>query len=175
MSYDLYFNAKGISLLYLKDMRLNQIAVGQNVPLSTLKTQLFCDKVQYRDDWSNKMSIDDKISQALKAESAQVDQLLAQDNKGLFDMLFATWRGGMERWVLLVNVFVLLATVLLFGAGYQFWIAELLERQVFWGVVFLATAQVQISLKMWLFMEMNRMSTIREIKRVEIAIARLSR
>jgi len=120
------------------------------------------------------MSIDDKISPTLEAESTQVDQLLAQDNNGLFAMLFATWRGGMGRWVLLVNVFVLLATLLLFWAGYQFWIAVLVERQVFWGVVFLASAQVQISLKMWLFMEMNRLSIIREIKRVEIAVARLA-
>jgi len=120
------------------------------------------------------MNTNDKISQALKEESAQVDKLLAQDNNGLFGMLFASWRGGMGRWVLLVNVFVLLATLLLFWAGYQFWIAPLVERQVFWGVIFLASAQVQISLKMWLFMEMNRMSTVREIKRVEIAVARLA-
>jgi hypothetical protein len=36
------------------------------------------------------MNIDDKISQALKEESTQVDQLLAQYNNGLFGMLFAT-------------------------------------------------------------------------------------
>ena len=121
------------------------------------------------------MNIDDKITQALKEESAQVDQLLAQDNNGLFGMLFATWRGGMSRWVLLVNVFVLFASILLVWAGYQFWIAEIVKNQVFWGVIFLATLQVQGSLKMWLFMEMNRMSTIREVKRVEIAVARLAR
>jgi len=52
-------------------------------------------------------------------------ELLAQGNNGLFGMLFKTWRGGMGRWVLLVNVFVLLATLLLLCSGYQFWIAGL--------------------------------------------------
>ena len=121
------------------------------------------------------MNLDDKISQALAQESQEVDKLLVTENNGLFAMLFATWRGGMRYWVLMINVLTLSFTGLLFWSGYQFWIAQISNQQIFWGVVFLAVMQVQISLKMWLFMEMNRMSAVREIKRVEIALARLSK
>ena len=121
------------------------------------------------------MNLDDKISQALAQESKEIDKLLAAENNGLFGMLFATWRGGMRYWVLLINIVTLIFTGLLFWCGYQFWIAEVSNQQIFWGVVFLAVMQVQISLKMWLFMEMNRMSAVREIKRVEIALVRLSK
>ena len=119
------------------------------------------------------MNIDDKISQALAQESKEIDKLIAEENSSLFGMLFATWRGGMRYWVLLMNVVAFLFTVLLFYCGYQFWIAQISTQQIFWGVAFIAVLQVQISLKMWLFMEMNRMSMVREIKRVEIAVARL--
>jgi hypothetical protein len=120
------------------------------------------------------MNLDDKISQALAQESQEIDKLVAEENSGLFGMLFATWRGGMRYWVLLINVVTLLFTVLLVWCGYQFWISEIAKEQIFWGVSVLAVLQIQISLKMWLFMEMNRMSTVREIKRVEIAVARLA-
>ena len=120
------------------------------------------------------MNLDDKISQALAQESQEIDKLVAEENSGLFGMLFATWRGGMRYWVILINVFTLLFTMLFIWCGYQFWISEIATQQIFWGIAFLAVLQVQISLKMWLFMEMNRMSMVREIKRVEIAVARLS-
>lgn len=121
------------------------------------------------------MNLDDKISQALAQESQEVDKLLATENNGLFGMLFATWRGGMRYWVMMMNIVALLFTILLFYCGYQFWIAHISTEQIFWGVVFLAVLQIQISLKMWLFMEMNRMSAVREIKRVEIALARITK
>jgi hypothetical protein len=80
----------------------------------------------------------------------------------------------MGKWVLMVNVFVLLVTFLLLWAGYQFWIAAVLKNKIFGGVFFLTTLQVQISLKMWLFMKMNPMPMLKEIKWLEIAVPRLS-
>jgi hypothetical protein len=47
--------------------------------------------------------------------------------------------------------------------------------RVFWGVLALAALHAVSMLKLWFFMEMNRNSVIREVKRVEIALNRLER
>jgi hypothetical protein len=46
---------------------------------------------------------------------------------------------------------------------------------VFWGVLALAAVHAVSMLKLWFFMEMNRNSVIREVKRMEIALSRLER
>lgn len=79
----------------------------------------------------------------------------------------------MKWWVLAVNMFALIFTAVFVWCGYQFWIATSVDDRIFWGVGFIAGLQVQIALKMWLFMEMGRSSTIREVKRVEIELARM--
>jgi hypothetical protein len=47
--------------------------------------------------------------------------------------------------------------------------------RVFWGVLALAALHAVSMLKLWFFMEMNRNSVIREVKRMEIALNRLER
>lgn len=119
------------------------------------------------------MNLDEKITKALSDESAQLDKMMLQDT-GLFGMAGSILKGSMRLWVFLVNVFVMIMTGLFIWCFYEFWITPDTHERVFWGVCFIAALQAQIALKMWLFMEMGRNSTIREIKRVEIELARLS-
>ena len=120
------------------------------------------------------MNLDEKISQSLKQEAREIDQLMSQDD-GLFAMLGGIFKGSMRGWVVVVNLFVLGFTGLFVWCGYQAWIAQTVDDRLFWGIGFIAALQVQIALKMWLFMEMGRNSTIREVKRVEIELARMKR
>lgn len=58
-------------------------------------------------------------------------------------------------------------------AFYQFLVADSVDDRVFWGVLFVSALTAQIAMKLWSWMEINRNSVLREIKRVELAVARL--
>lgn len=115
------------------------------------------------------MSLDDKITQALENEVKRLEPLLL-DNKGLFSRLLPIYRGGMRRWVWLINGLAFLTAGLMFWSGYEFFSAGQSESQIFWGMCLIVSLQMQVAMKNWLFMEMNRMSVMREIKRLEIAL-----
>ncbi|KXI29611.1 DUF6768 family protein [Paraglaciecola hydrolytica] len=115
------------------------------------------------------MNIDDKITQALEAEAKRLEPMLL-DDKGLFSRLLPIYRGGMRRWVWLVNGLTLLTSALMFWTAYEFFSAQLVEQLVFWGVCLIVILQLQVGLKNWLFMEMNRASLAREMKRLEITL-----
>jgi len=70
-----------------------------------------------------------------------------------------------------MNVIILLLTIVVFWTGYRFFTADGLQNQVFWGLCEIASIIVQGVGKQWIVMEMNRSSLMREIKRVEVAVA----
>lgn len=119
------------------------------------------------------MNIDQKIKKLLEDESQQIDELMLEE-KGVFGMIAATFKGGNRIWLAIVYFFGIVASIAMVWTAYRFWIAEQSNELIFFGVLFVVALQIQISLKMWGFMEMNRISTIREIKRVEIQLAKLS-
>lgn len=117
--------------------------------------------------------LDEKIRQELENETAVIDELLASEG-GLPDMVAAAFKGGMRRWIWLTSIITLIATVLMFWTGYEFYMAELVDHRIFWGIWFIASAMAQIALKTWQWMEMNRANLMREIKRLELAVATLA-
>lgn len=119
------------------------------------------------------MSIDDRIKSALETESEAIEATLNQ-KEGMFEMVMGAFTAGLGRWVILLNIVTLLVTALMFWTGYEFFTATDLQGQVFWGVCVLLSAMVQIACKQWVMQEMNRGSLLREIKRLEVAVLRLS-
>ena len=119
------------------------------------------------------MNIDEKIKAELEHEAKSIDQALAHD-AGIFTLLANAYKGALGRWVIIVGIFTFAVTVLMFWAGYQFFFVEGgLAMKLHWGVLLLLATMVQIALKMWTFMEMNRQSTLRELKRVEFSVESL--
>ena len=124
------------------------------------------------------MNLDDKIKQSLESEAKNLDHILAHE-PGIFKMLLNAFKGSLGRWMILVAIVTFLITLLMVWAGYQFFFVEVSEQAVMlhkiqWGVVLLLSTMVQIALKMWTFMEMNRQSAMREIKRLELTIEKLT-
>lgn len=119
------------------------------------------------------MNFDEKLKRELENEANDIDQILV-NNEGLFDLLLGSFKGGMRRWIILFNVVAIVATILLFWTGYRFYHAMDVQQQIFWGVCFLVSFNVASFIKNWFFMEMNRSSLMREIKRVELAVAKLT-
>jgi len=118
-------------------------------------------------------NIDDKIRRALEATDADLADEFDGD-QSMMEMVFDTFRGT-QKWLTFLAIF----GSFVFMAGSVFGIIQLFKAQetrehILWalGVVFCFIA---ISLmKIWFWMQMNRNSILREIKRVELQVARLA-
>ena len=120
------------------------------------------------------MNIDEKIKQELENEALEIDQIMEQEG-GLFDRIAGTFKGGMRRWVIVINFAAIVVGLLIAWTGYRFYLLIDLETPLFWGVCFVVLLVMQGFIKNCIFMEMNRNSIMREVKRVEISIAQLSK
>jgi len=118
------------------------------------------------------MSIDERIRSVLEDRGSEVDELKLEE-KSLFGMLFRVFTGGLARWA----AFAMVLTFAIFGltiwCSYEFFTAATVDDRVFWGVLALAAFHAMSMFKLWFFMEMNRHSVTREVKRVEVVLARL--
>lgn len=116
------------------------------------------------------MNLDDKIKHALKMDQQEIQQILSNDD-GLLSRFSGVFSGSMKMW----NIFGLTLSVIIAGMmfwfGYEFFISQTLEDRVYWGFLSVAAIVMSLGIKIWLWMELNRMSTIKEIKRVELAVA----
>lgn len=120
------------------------------------------------------MSIDDRIRRELEQQGSEIDR--AQfDERSLFGMLGRVFTGSLRRWAAFGMLLTLVFVALTIWCGYGFFTAADTGGRVFWGVLALAAIQAVSMLKLWFFMEMNRNSVIRELKRMEIALSRLER
>ncbi|PCJ50275.1 MAG: hypothetical protein COA74_03370 [Gammaproteobacteria bacterium] len=119
------------------------------------------------------MNLDEKIKAELESEANEIDKILI-DDQSLFDMVKGSFRGGMKRWMIAVNVVILPVSVVMVWTGYRFFTSDNLDGYTYWGVCLLLSAYAQIAMKQWVWMEMGRTSLMREIKRVEVEVSRLS-
>jgi hypothetical protein len=119
------------------------------------------------------MNLDERIKKELETEAEVIDEIL-NDKQGIFDLVAGSFKSGLGVWVVLINIVILVVTGLMIWSGYEFFIAEQLDDRIFWGVCLVISAVAQIAMKQWVWMEMQRSSLLREIKRVEIAIAKLA-
>lgn len=119
------------------------------------------------------MNLDDKIKQALQMDAEEVKRVLDNEN-GLFDQLFGIFRGSMKLWNIFGLVLSLITAALMFWSGYYFFISESVDERIFWGVLSLAFLTGVMGLKVRFWLEMNRHSTTREIKRLELVVAQLA-
>ena len=119
------------------------------------------------------MNLDKRIKDELESEAKAIDEIL-NDKQGIYEMMIASFQGGMGIWMWIVNFVILIVTGLMLWCGYEFFTATASEEHIYWGFCMVIAVMGQIALKQWAWMEMNRTSLMREIKRVEIAVAKLS-
>jgi hypothetical protein len=119
-------------------------------------------------------NIDVKIREALRKEDAE----LLEHYRGeapLHEMLIETFRGR-HRWM---TIAAFLATCLilvaLIAAGYQFFHAEGTRAMIAWATAFVWGVVWIALMKIWFWLELNKNSLTREIKRLELQLANLSR
>lgn len=117
--------------------------------------------------------LDNRIKAELEKDTSVIDQLLINEG-GMPDMVAAAFKGSMRRWVWVTAFITLVVTALMFWCGYEFYHAESTDMRMYWGIWFIASGMAQIALKQWQWMEMNRATLMREIKRLELAVAVLA-
>ncbi|WP_237132320.1 DUF6768 family protein [Pseudohongiella sp. O18] len=118
------------------------------------------------------MNLDNRIKNELESDAAEIDKAMAE-KEGLIQFAASPFKGGLRHWMVVAYVAIAVLTVVLIWCGYRFFMAESVDQRVFWGVWFVMTVNAQGMLKLWSWMEMNRNSVIREIKRLEIAVGKL--
>jgi heme/copper-type cytochrome/quinol oxidase subunit 4 len=115
---------------------------------------------------------DKAIRDALALDEAE---LLRQfDEPSISDQVLATFRGR-KRWLIVFSFVIgLVVVALAVVCAWQFFHADSTRDMIAWACgVGLAVSSTGL-LKLWYFMEMNKYVMIREIKRLELQIARIS-
>jgi len=117
--------------------------------------------------------LDKKIQEALRAEDAELFKDFAEE-PSVFEMLMETCRGR-HRWLNILGAFwTLVFLVLGIVAAVKFFSAEGTRDIVMWAAACIVCVSAVSMLKIWYFLEMNKNSVTREIKRLELQIARLA-
>ena len=118
--------------------------------------------------------IDDKIREALRKEESELLERYRQEPP-VYEMVLETFRGRL-RWV---NVLAFSGTIVILGvlvvAAFQFFQAESVRAMIAWATGFLWGVMWIVMLKIWFYVEVNKNSITREIKRLELQLANLSR
>ena len=117
--------------------------------------------------------LDDKILKALEADAQRIEKELANSD-GLFDMIGGVLKGSMRGWVIVLFFMSFIIFGIFIWCMYMSIMAETTYDQVFWGIWAILAMFGVNNIKIWNWMEMNRISTLREIKRVELAISDLA-
>jgi hypothetical protein len=120
------------------------------------------------------MSIDDRFRREPERQGSEIDRA-GFDEHSLVGMLWRVFTGKLRRWAAFGMLLTLAFVALTVWCGYGFFTATDTGDRVFRGMLALAALQAVSMLKLWFFMEMNRDSVIREVKRMEIALNRLER
>ncbi|MBZ9613287.1 DUF6768 family protein [Rheinheimera maricola] len=116
---------------------------------------------------------DNEIKRELARQAAELDKLMREE-QGLEKLLLSGFKGGLGAIMATAYCLAILLAMAIFYCGYQFLTVPQAEQN-FWGVVLLLVFQAQVATKLWIWLESNRSSTLREIKRLELAVEKLQR
>jgi hypothetical protein len=119
-------------------------------------------------------SIDEKIAETLESEEREILDFYGKE-LGLFGLMAESLRGKLKFLVWTVFLFVLVFAVLLVYCAAHFFAAETIGMKLNWMAGGLTALFVIGLLRLWYLMELNRLSLIRELKRLELQIAFLGK
>lgn len=118
-------------------------------------------------------TFDDDIRNAMQTSEADASLRSAGD-EGMIQQVAATFHGRMRRWVLITWIASLFWVGVAVWAAIAFFRTQDTREWIMYACIFLFAGMATAMLKMWNLMEMNRNTHTREIKRVELQLARLA-
>lgn len=117
--------------------------------------------------------LDRQIEEALDAE----DRVLAKELEelGLFGQFKSLFQGKLA-WVSASSmIFGTILNIAFFFAAWKFLSIPDIDSRIFWGAIGWFTAMMVAFMKVWFWMRMESNRVLRELKRVELQLARLQR
>lgn len=121
----------------------------------------------------SKDDLDDLIRSALGSSDRElVDRL---EETSMAQLLTETFRGRHRRLAIggaVMNLALFVAGVL---SGVQLLRADDLRAMLIWAAAMLLCFGLVIAIKIWYWLEMNRLAITREVKRVELQVVRIAR
>ncbi|MBN2317538.1 MAG: hypothetical protein JXR49_00585 [Acidobacteria bacterium] len=94
---------------------------------------------------------------------------------GLFGLIAESFRGKLKSLVIVVFLFILIFAVILVYCAINFFSVEDIGMKLNWLAVGLTALIVVALLRLRYFMELNRISVVREIKRLELQVSLLAK
>lgn len=115
---------------------------------------------------------DDRVKAALDADDEAFLRDLDAD-RGLFAQMGDTMKGPLGGWAVLTFLMAGLMSAFLFFAVWRMVMAHDVRELLLWAVGTLAAWIAIGFLKQWFFQRMNFIALLRELKRIELRIARI--
>lgn len=115
---------------------------------------------------------DDRIRQALRTESDNVWKDV--EEQGLFEQALGVMRGKHKSLTVIANAVMVLFFAMTVYSVVRFFGAETTRMQIVWSVGFLTSNMVVAMMKLWFWMQMDKNTVIREVKRLELQVATLA-
>ena len=116
-------------------------------------------------------NLDEMIRDALKAEDRDIFET---GEPGMRELMAETFRGKLRLFTFLTWFMVLVFFVLQVVSAVFFFQSDNTDNKLMWATAFLFFGIGVAMLKMWNWMQMDKVSLLREIKRLELQVARLS-
>ena len=115
---------------------------------------------------------DNRLRAALtEDDDAFLDSL--EKDRGLFAQIGESFRGPMRFMTIAANVAVLIATAVGLWAIWQMLSADSTRGLILWAAAGWAAWTLQIGLKQWIWSRIQTLSVLRELKRLELRLARM--
>jgi len=117
------------------------------------------------------MNEDKDIVELLARKNAEIDRLMREE-QGLPAVLAAGFRSGLTGLMQFAYGLAIVLALAIVYCGYRFFTAPAADL-VFWGVVLLLCFQAQVGTKQWIWLETQRAGTMRELKKLQLAVEQL--
>jgi len=118
--------------------------------------------------------IDDKILEALGAEDKEI---MANYNKelGLFGLMAESFKGKLGAWMILVFIMILVFAFVSIYSVVNFFCVEEIIPKLNWMAIALIALIAVIFLRLTYWIQLIHISTIREMKRLELQVSLLAK
>jgi hypothetical protein len=116
--------------------------------------------------------LDNRIRAALSADDEAFLNSLEKE-RGLFAQIGESFRGPMRFMTIVANVAVLIATAVGLWSVWKMFDADTTRGLILWAAAAWAAWTMQIGLKQWIWSRIQTLSVLRELKRLELRLARI--
>lgn len=117
---------------------------------------------------------DDRLKAALAADGNGDDPFAPMEEESAFKQAMGLFHGRQKRLALLVVVVMTVWMIIAIYSAVQFFRVEETRDMIMFGLIFFFAAMAVSLMKVWSWMQMDKYTILREIKRLELQIAFLA-